>query len=77
MSVLGPLLQRLLGRRKRADQAELALKIIERLVEGATNLAEAKARIARGAKQGDLDPVISWAYQRDQRVEEFIEGNDG
>lgn len=65
------------GNDRRAQQAELALALLERIVAGAESLAQARERIAKGAAEGDLDDVISWARSRDRRVEDFIGGRDG
>ena len=72
MSILG----RLFGgrRRDRLDQAERIIKAIARVVEGAADLREARARVAKGAEEGDLDDVISWAHERDARVKDFLKG---
>lgn len=77
--MIGGLLGRILGRgasKDRLQQAELALRVLERLGKGVKDLAEFRQRVAEGAARGDLDDVISWAHRRDQRVEDFLRGND-
>lgn len=74
MGILSRLFRRRAPASDRIEQADRILEAIVRLTEGAADWTEARAKIAKGAEDGDLDEVISWAHKRDKRVKDFLEG---